>query len=128
MGEEGRAERGPSADDFGERERPAPQQPEALRARIVEALKQVYDPEIPVDIYELGLIYGLEVDAGGHVEIRMTLTAPACPAAGYLPMEVESRVREVPGVTDVRVEVVWDPPWSKDRMSEAAKLQLGLLD
>lgn len=91
---------------------------------VVAALKTVYDPEIPVDIYELGLIYKLEVDAG-NVEIQMTLTSPACPVAGTLPGDVESRVREVEGITDVLVDLVWDPPWGMEKMSEAARLQLG---
>ena len=91
---------------------------------VIAALKTVYDPEIPVDIYELGLIYKLEVDAG-NVEIQMTLTSPACPVAGTLPGDVESRVREVEGVTDVLVDLVWDPPWGMEKMSEAARLQLG---
>jgi FeS assembly SUF system protein len=98
-----------------------------LAERVVAALKTVYDPEIPVDIHELGLIYDLKVTPEGAVAIRMTLTTPACPVAGSLPGEVERKVRAVPGVTDARVELVWDPPWDKDRMSEAAQLQLGLL-
>jgi FeS assembly SUF system protein len=98
-----------------------------LKPHIIEALSTVYDPEIPVNIYELGLIYDILVDAASAVEIRMTLTAPACPAAQILPGEVERKVRSVPGVTDVRVEIVWDPPWGRERMSEAARLQLGLL-
>ncbi len=89
------------------------------------ALRSCYDPEIPVDIYELGLIYDVSVEPSGDVAIRMTLTSPACPVAGSLPGEVEGRVRGVTGVRDVRVELVWDPPWDKDRMSEAAKVQLG---
>ena len=103
--------------------------PEAgdLESRIVEVLKTVFDPEIPVNIHELGLIYGVDVGAEGDVVIRMTLTAPACPAAGVLPGEVEEKVRGVAGVQDVRVELVWDPPWSPDRMSDAARLQLGLM-
>jgi FeS assembly SUF system protein len=98
-----------------------------LKPRIIEALCGVYDPEIPVNIHELGLIYDVKVGADGVVAVVMTLTAPACPSAQMLPLEVESRVREVPGVKDVSVEVVWDPPWTPDRMSEAAKLQLGML-
>src|SRR5215467_10161622 len=94
---------------------------------VVEALRQVYDPEIPVNIHELGLIYGVDVDPAGAVAVRMTLTAAGCPAAQVLPEEVERRVRDVPGVTDVRVEVTFDPPWDQSRMSEAARLQLGLL-
>ena len=98
----------------------------ALTPSIVEALSKVFDPEIPVNIYELGLIYDILVDESNLVGIRMTLTAPACPAAQSLPVEVKSRVAEIPGVTDVVVDVVWDPPWDRDRMSEAAKLQLGM--
>ena len=94
---------------------------------VVEALRQVYDPEIPVNIHELGLIYGVEVSPAGAVAVRMTLTAAGCPAAQSLPEEVERRARDVPGVTDVRVEITFDPPWDQSRMSEAARLQLGLL-
>ena len=96
-----------------------------LRNKVVEALKGCYDPEIPVNIYELGLIYGLSVEPAGQVEIQMTLTAPNCPVAGTLPAEVEAKVRAVPGVTGVRVELVWEPPWDRNRMSDVAKLQLG---
>jgi FeS assembly SUF system protein len=99
-----------------------------LKDQVVAALRKVYDPEMPVNIYELGLIYGLNVDAEGRAAIRMTLTAPNCPVAGTLPGEVERAARSVPGVTDVRLELVFDPPWTKDRMSEAAKLALGLED
>jgi FeS assembly SUF system protein len=99
-----------------------------LKDQVTAALKTVYDPEMPVNIYELGLIYGLTVDAEGRVGIRMTLTAPNCPVAGTLPGEVEGAVRAVPGVTAVKLELTFDPPWSKDRMSEAAKLELGLED
>jgi FeS assembly SUF system protein len=97
-----------------------------LRPPVIEALKSVFDPEIPVNIYELGLVYDVLVDAAGLVGIRMTLTAPACPAAQILPAEVRDKAKSVPGVTDAKVEIVWDPPWGPDRMSEAAKLQLGL--
>ena len=93
---------------------------------VVEALQTVYDPEIPVNIHELGLIYGIAVDASGAVTVRMTLTAVGCPAAQTLPREVEERIRAVPGVSDVKVDVVFDPPWDQSRMSEAARLQLGL--
>jgi FeS assembly SUF system protein len=86
----------------------------------------VYDPEIPVNIWELGLIYELRVERTGSVNVKMTLTAPACPSAQTLPSEVENRIRQIEGVTDVKVEVVWEPPWTTDRMSEAAKLQLGM--
>lgn len=97
-----------------------------LKPEIVQTLSTIFDPEIPVNIYELGLIYDILVDQEGSVEIRMTLTSPGCPAAQILPVQTDQRVREVPGVKDVHVEVVWDPPWTKDRMSEAAKLQLGI--
>ena len=98
-----------------------------LRERVEDALRQVYDPEIPVNIFELGLIYGIDISEEGAVQIRMTLTAPNCPAAGAMPGEVESRVAAVEGVKEVAVELVWDPPWDQSRMSEAAKLELGLL-
>jgi FeS assembly SUF system protein len=97
-----------------------------LEERIVDVIKTCYDPEIPVNIHELGLIYGIDVSEAKAVTIRMTLTSPACPAAGSLPPEVERKVRTVAEVTDVKVQVVWDPPWTPDRMSEAARLQLGL--
>ena len=99
-----------------------------LNERVVAALKTVYDPEMPVNIYELGLIYEIEAGAEGAVLIRMTLTAPNCPVAGTLPAEVERAVRAVPGVTSVKLELTFDPPWTKDRMSEAAKLALGIED
>lgn len=97
-----------------------------LRPAIVAALKTVYDPEIPVDIYELGLIYDVIVDKDANAGVRMTLTAPGCPAAQSLPVEVRHKVSQVPGVQSARVEIVWEPAWTKDRMSDAAKLQLGL--
>ena len=96
-----------------------------ITTRIVEVLKNVYDPEIPVDIYSLGLIYGIEVSPEGDVAICMTLTSPACPVAGTLPGEVELKVRSVEGVRDAKIELVWDPPWEMEMMSEAAKLELG---
>jgi FeS assembly SUF system protein len=99
----------------------------SLERLVVEALRTVYDPEIPVNIHELGLIYDVRVNPSGAVTIRMTLTAPGCPAAQSLPATVRERVGEVPGVTDVQVDVVFDPPWCSDRMSEVAKLQLGML-
>jgi FeS assembly SUF system protein len=99
-----------------------------LREQIIAALRKVYDPEMPVNIYELGLIYGIDVDDAGNVEIRMTLTAPNCPVAGILPGQVESAARAVPGVSSVKLELTFDPPWTKDRMSEAAKLALGIED
>jgi FeS assembly SUF system protein len=97
-----------------------------VEARIVEALKSVYDPEIPVNIYELGLIYDVDVAPDGRVEVKMTLTSPACPVAGSLPGEVREKIESVAGVTSAEVEVVWDPVWNPGMMSEAAKLQLGM--
>ena len=101
--------------------------PTTLRDHVVEALRTVFDPEIPVNIYDLGLIYGIETSESGAVDITMTLTAPNCPAAGVLPGEVDDKVQAVEGVTDVHVSLVWEPPWDRSRMSEAAKLELGLL-
>ena len=89
-------------------------------------MRTVFDPEIPVNIYEMGLIYEIDVDASGRVLVRMTLTSPGCPVAGSLMPEVERKIAAVPGVTDVYVELVWDPPWDPSRMSDAAKLQLGM--
>ena len=93
---------------------------------LIEAASKVFDPEIPVNIYELGLVYALEVDTNANVQVRMTLTAPACPAAQTIPIEVERRIREVAGVNEVKVQIVWDPPWTREKMSEAAKLSLGM--
>ena len=100
---------------------------EAIRDRVVEELKTVYDPEIPVDIYELGLVYEIEVKPDGYVLIQMTLTSPACPVAESLPGEVEMRAKGAEGVKDAEVELVWEPPWGPSRMSEAARLQLGFM-
>lgn len=99
----------------------------SLEDRIIAAMRTVNDPEIPVNIYDLGLIYELTVGAGGDVAVKMTLTAPACPVAGTMPVLVEQAIRAVAGVTSVGVELVWDPPWSVERMSDEARLQLGLL-
>jgi FeS assembly SUF system protein len=101
--------------------------PEALRARAVGALRSVYDPEIPVNIYDLGLVYRLAVDDAGVVEVDMTLTSPACPIAGHLLREVHDALRHLAEVSRVRTRLVWDPPWTPDRMSEAVRLELGLL-
>ena len=97
-----------------------------IKQRVVDVLKTVYDPEIPVDIYELGLVYDVNVEESGAVAIRMTLTSPMCPVAESLPPEVEEKVRGVAGVSDVKIDLVWDPPWSPSLMSEAARLELGM--
>lgn len=99
---------------------------ERIKEDLFIALRSCYDPELPVNILDLGLIYRLDVLANGVVEIDMTLTAPNCPAAGSLPIDVRTKVQAVPGVAAARVRIVWDPPWSKDRMSDEAKLELGL--
>ncbi|MEJ5305191.1 MAG: DUF59 domain-containing protein [Ignavibacteria bacterium] len=96
-----------------------------LQHDVIQTLKTCYDPEIPVDIYELGLIYRIDIDEEGLVEIDMTLTSPACPVAGSLPLEVERKIRDLPGVKDVIVNVVWEPMWNKDMMSDVAKIKLG---
>lgn len=98
-----------------------------IEAQVIEALRGCFDPEIPVNIYELGLIYDIKVEPSGAVEIRMTLTSPNCPVAQSLPSEVEARVKAVPGVTETKIELVWDPPWEPSKMSEAARLQLGMM-
>ncbi|CAM3315773.1 SUF system Fe-S cluster assembly protein [Flavobacterium longum] len=98
-----------------------------LGEKIVKTLKGIYDPEIPVDIYELGLIYDVMINTDDEVKILMTLTSPNCPVAESLPREVEEKVRKVDGIKDVEVEITFDPPWSKDLMSEEAKLELGML-
>ena len=98
----------------------------ALKPAIIKAISTVHDPEIPVNIYELGLIYDVIVDAQGVAGVRMTLTAPGCPVAQSLPVEVANKVKSVDGVTDAIVDIVWEPAWTKDRMSDAAKLQLGM--
>ncbi len=98
-----------------------------LQASVVEALKSIYDPEIPVDIYELGLIYDVAIDADGDAVVTMTLTTPHCPVAESLPQEVELRVLSVPGIRDAEVKLVWDPPWDPSKMSDEARLELGML-
>jgi len=97
-----------------------------LKERILEALKTVFDPEIPVNIVDLGLIYSIEADEDGQIQVQMTLTSPACPVAQTFPQIVQDKILTVPTVTSVKVELVWEPPWTKDRMSEVAKLQLNL--
>ena len=99
-----------------------------LKPKIVDQLVTVFDPEIPVNIYELGLIYDIIVDANALAVIKMTLTAPGCPAAVTLPAEVQGKVKAIEGVSDARVDLVWEPPWDKDRMTDAARLQLGIFD
>ena len=106
---------------------PASHDNEDLKDRIVEVLKSIYDPEIPVDIYELGLIYDIEVSEDGDVVVTMTLTTPHCPVAESMPGEVEMRVLSVPGVRDAEVKLVWDPPWDPSKMSDEARLELGML-
>lgn len=101
--------------------------PSDLEKQIIEALKTVYDPEIPVNIYELGLIYGIDIDDAGAVSAKMTLTSPACPVAGTLPGEVQAKIEAVAGAQKVDVELVWDPPWNPSMMSEAARLDLGMM-
>jgi FeS assembly SUF system protein len=114
-------------------ERPLETQPtpgadaSGLRDRVVSVLRTVYDPEIPVDVYELGLVYEITATPEGDVHVRMTLTSPTCPVAGTLPPEVERKIMALEGVRDARVELTWDPPWTFERMSEAAKLKLGLV-
>lgn len=97
-----------------------------LREYIIDVIKSCYDPEIPVNVYDLGLIYKIQIAPEGAVELDMTLTAPGCPAAGILPGEVETKVRSVPGVSDVKLNLVWEPPWDQSKMSQAARLQLGI--
>ncbi|MDE1930891.1 MAG: DUF59 domain-containing protein [Alphaproteobacteria bacterium] len=110
-------------------ERPTPDEGNPdLREQVLEALKTVRDPEIPVNLVDLGLIYELIVNKDGVVYVEMTLTTPACPVAGALPGQVRDAISAVPGVQDARVKLVWTPPWDKDRMSEEAKLELGLID
>jgi FeS assembly SUF system protein len=98
-----------------------------IEAQVLDALRTCYDPEIPVNIYELGLIYGVHVNDAGLVEITMTLTSPHCPAVQSLPAEIEAKVKELSGVSGVKIDLVWDPPWEPDKMSEAARLQLGMM-
>ncbi len=116
------------SDAEAEVERPTPDEGDpALQEKVIEALKTVRDPEIPVNLVDLGLIYELIVNKDGTVYVEMTLTTPACPVAGALPGQVQQAIAAVPGVTDARVKLVWTPPWTRERMSEEAKLELGLL-
>ncbi|MHC4940505.1 MAG: DUF59 domain-containing protein [Planctomycetota bacterium] len=100
---------------------------EQVKQNVIDTLKTVFDPEIPVNIYDMGMIYEVRVEENGYAYVKMTLTSPACPVAGTLPPEVEVKVAGVEGVTDAKVELVWDPPWTQAMLSEAAKLQLGLM-
>lgn len=100
---------------------------QGLKRQVIAALRTIFDPELPVNIYDLGLIYDLDIDADGHVDIHMTLTAPGCPIARTFPAQVEQTVAAVSGVAGAHVEIVWDPPWEQRRMTEAARLQLGLV-
>ena len=98
-----------------------------LENKIIEAIKTCYDPEIPVNIYEMGLIYDIQIDDNHLVQIKMTLTSPGCPVAGTLPGEIQEKVKSIEGISNAKVEVVWDPPWNPDMMSEEAKLELGFM-
>jgi FeS assembly SUF system protein len=97
-----------------------------LRDRVVEVIKTCYDPEIPVDIYELGLIYEINITEGNDVHVKMTLTSPACPVAESLPLEVEQKIKNIPDVNNAKVEITYDPPWEKSMMSEEARMELGM--
>ena len=99
---------------------------ERLKEKVIALLRDVYDPEIPVNIFELGLVYDVRIDEDGGVGIVMTLTSPMCPVAEILPVEIENRAREIEGVREVAIDLVWDPPWNPDMMSEAARLELGM--
>lgn len=117
----------PSTSEEGARVLNAPGALQSVGEEVIQQLKTVYDPEIPVDIFELGLIYNITIADDGATQIKMTLTSPMCPAAEELPPEVETKARSVEGITSVTLDLVWDPPWSPDKMSEAARLELGML-
>ncbi|HCI57512.1 MAG: SUF system Fe-S cluster assembly protein [Bacteroidetes bacterium] len=102
------------------------EEPKELYDRVIETIKTCYDPEIPVDIYELGLIYEVKIIEGNDVHVKMTLTSPACPVAESLPLEVEQKIKSIPDVNDAKVELTFDPPWDKDMMSEEARMELGM--
>jgi len=112
---------------FSKQQQEQPPGKDELETRVVEMLRTIYDPEMPVNIYDLGLVYGLDVESSGLVNVRMTLTAPNCPVAQSFPQNVQEVLMYVPGVSEVKVELVWEPPWSRECMSEAARLQLGML-
>ena len=105
----------------------SPIEKQVLELKVIDALQTCYDPEIPVNIYELGLVYAVEISHSSEVQIKMTLTAPNCPVAASLPLEVESKVSAIDGVKSAKVDIVWDPPWNPGKMSESAKLQLGMI-
>lgn len=117
------ADRTPIDDALDESIAPAQRE---LKQQVIEVLKSVYDPELPVNIFDLGLIYAVDVDPDNQVHVRMTLTAPGCPVAGTLPGEIQRKIADLAGVTTAKVELVWDPPWDKSRMSEVAMLELGM--
>lgn len=117
------ADRTPIDDALDESIAPAQRE---LRQQVIEVLKSVYDPELPVNIFDLGLIYAIDVDPQNQVHVRMTLTAPGCPVAGTLPGEIQRKIADLAGVTSAKVELVWEPPWDKSRMSEVAMLELGM--
>lgn len=100
---------------------------EKLKNQVIEVLKSCYDPEIPVNIYELGLVYDIDVSPESNVSVRMTLTSPSCPVAGSMPGEIETKIRGIQGVRDAKIELVWDPPWTPEKMTEAAKLMLNMM-
>jgi FeS assembly SUF system protein len=104
-----------------------PLEKQVLELKVLDALQTCYDPEIPVNIYELGLVYGIEISESAEVRIKMTLTAPNCPVAASLPVEVESKISAIEGIKSAKVDIVWDPPWNPEKMSESAKLQLGMM-
>ena len=104
-----------------------PAEKQILELKVIDALQSCYDPEIPVNIYELGLVYGIEIGDSGDVRIQMTLTAPSCPVAASLPLQIESKVSAIEDIKSAHVELVWDPPWNPGKMSESAKLQLGMI-
>lgn len=106
--------------------KPESRTPHPLEPKIVEALRTIHDPEIPVNIYDLGLVYGIDIDEAGAVVVRMTLTSPNCPMAGLIVMQVDEKIKKIEGVRAARVELVWEPPWTPEKMSEAAKLEAGL--
>ena len=104
-----------------------PLEKQVLELKVLDALQTCYDPEIPVNIYELGLVYGIEISDSSEVLVKMTLTAPNCPVAASLPVEVESKISAIEGIKSAKVDIVWDPPWNPGKMSESAKLELGMI-